>query len=56
MVGLVKEVSLKDEALFYEIRVELAQDFRQLSFVKLVKSRFRKEQDSLETKTIGIPK
>ena len=56
MVGIIQDVKLKDEALFYDIRVELSQDFRRLSFVKIVRSRLKLELDSLETVTIGIPK
>ena len=55
MVGIVKDVKLKKEALFYDIRVELAQDFRRLSFVKIVKSKLKSEIDSLETATVGLP-
>jgi rod shape-determining protein MreC len=55
LVGIVKDVNLKDEALFYDIRVELAQDFRRLSFVKIVKSDLKPELDSLETITVGKP-
>jgi len=55
LVGIVKDVKLKDEALFYDIRVELAQDFGRLSFVKIVKSNLRNELDSLETITVGKP-
>jgi rod shape-determining protein MreC len=55
LVGIVSEVKLKEEALFYDIRVELAQDFRRLSFVKIVKSQIKPELDSLETVTIGKP-
>ena len=55
MVGIVKDVKLKEEALFYDIRVELAQDFRRLSFVKIVKSKLKSEIDSLETATVGLP-
>jgi len=54
MVGIVKEVKLKEEALFYDIRVELAQDFKRLTFVKIVKSKLKSELDSLEKTTIGI--
>jgi len=56
MVGIVESVKLKDEALFYDIRVTLAQDFRRLSFVKIVKSKLKRELDSLETVTIGVNK
>lgn len=55
LVGIVKDVKLKEEALFYDIRVELAQDLRRLSFVKVVKSGLKKELDSLETITVGTP-
>ncbi|CAN5427714.1 rod shape-determining protein MreC [soil metagenome] len=55
LVGIVSDVKLKEEALFYDIRVELAQDFRRLSFVKIVKSQIKPELDSLETVTIGKP-
>lgn len=54
LVGIVKEVKLKDEALFYDIRVELAQDFRRLSFVKVIRSSRKAELDSLEKATVGI--
>ncbi len=56
LVGIVKDVKLKDEALFYDIRVELAQDFRRLSFVKIVRSEMKPELDSLENVTVGTPK
>ncbi len=56
LVGIVKEVKLKEEALFYDIRVELAQDFRRLSFVKIVRSEMKPELDSLENVTVGNPK
>ena len=56
MVGIVRDVKLKKEALFYDIRVELAQDFRRLSFVKIVKSKLKSELDSLEAVTVGPPK
>jgi len=56
LVGVIKEVNLKEEALFYDIKVELAQDFGKLAFVEIVKSNLKKERDSLEIKTIGEPK
>jgi rod shape-determining protein MreC len=48
MVGIVNEVELSKEALFYDIRVKLSQDFRKLSFVTVVKNHMQHEQDSLE--------
>ncbi|HEY5826063.1 MAG TPA: rod shape-determining protein MreC [Cyclobacteriaceae bacterium] len=56
LVGIIKEVNLKEEALFYDIKVELAQDFSKLAFVEIVKSNLKDERDSLEIKTIGEPK
>jgi len=48
MVGVIDEVKLSDEALFYDLKVKLSQDFRKLSFVTVVKNRRQVEQDSLE--------
>jgi len=56
LIGVIKEVNLKEEALFYDIKVELAQDFSKLAFVEIVKSNMKNERDSLEIKTIGEPK
>ena len=50
--AIVKDVKLNKEALFYDIRVELAQDFGRLSFVKVVRSKLKSEIDSLESVTI----
>jgi rod shape-determining protein MreC len=56
LIGVVKEISLKEEAPFYDIKVELAQDFGKLAFVEVVKSNLREEETILEKKTIGDPK
>ena len=48
MIGVIDEVKLSDEALFYDLKVKLSQDFRKLSFVTVVKNRRLAEQDSLE--------
>lgn len=53
LIGIVRKVDLKKEALFYDIRVELAQNFRTLSFVKVVKSELKHELDSLERTTFN---
>lgn len=53
LVGIVSKASLKDEAQFWEVKVELAQDFAKLAFVEVVKSYQRAEKDSLELSTIG---
>ena len=56
LVGIIREVKLKKEAPFYDLKIELAQDFTKLSFVEIVKSNLKAEKDSLEIKTIGEPK
>jgi len=53
LVGIVREVDLKEEAQFYDIRVELSQDFRRLAYVKVIKSQLRGELDSLVQSTFG---
>lgn len=53
LIGIVREVDLKKEAQFYDIRVELAQDFGRLAFVKVIKSQLKDELDSLEQSTFG---
>lgn len=47
MVGLIEEVN-KNESLFYDLKVRLSQDFRKLSYVEVVRSHLKHEQDSLE--------
>jgi rod shape-determining protein MreC len=56
LIGIIKEVKLAEESPFHQIRVELSQDFGKLSFVEVVKSNLKKEQDSLEVLIKGIPK
>ncbi len=56
LVGIIRESSLKEEAPFHDIKIELAQDFTKLAFVDIVKSNLKNEKDSLELKTIGDPK
>jgi rod shape-determining protein MreC len=48
MIGVIEDARLADAALFYDLDVKLAQDFRKLSFVTVVKSKLKQEQDSLE--------
>jgi rod shape-determining protein MreC len=48
MIGVINEVKLSDEALFYDLKVKLSQDFRKLSFVTVVRNHRQAEQDSLE--------
>ncbi len=56
LIGFIKEVKLSEESPFHQIKVELSQDFGKLSYVEVVKSNLKKEQDSLEVLTKGIPK
>lgn len=56
LVGIIREVNLKEETPFWDIRLELSQDFGRLAFVEIVKSRLKNEKDSLEQITIGDPK
>lgn len=48
MIGTISEVNLSDEALFYDLNIRLSQDFRKLSFLTVIKSTLKHEQDSLE--------
>jgi rod shape-determining protein MreC len=56
MIGTVVEKTLRDEALFYDLKVKLSQDFRKLSFVSIVKSGLKHEQDSLQGAVINVEK
>lgn len=56
MVGIIKSVNLKDEAPFYTLKVELAQDFAKLAFVEVVRNALKTERDSLEIVTTGVSK
>jgi rod shape-determining protein MreC len=47
MIGVIDEVHLRDEELFYDLKVKLSQDFRKLSFVEVVRNHLKQEQDSL---------
>jgi rod shape-determining protein MreC len=48
MIGIVSEVSLQEDGQFYDVLVTLSQDFSRLSYVQIVKSGLKAEQDSLE--------
>jgi rod shape-determining protein MreC len=51
MIGRVKEVELRNESLFYDIKLELSTPFNRLGSVYALKYVGREERDSLETKT-----
>ncbi len=48
MIGTISEINLSPEELTYDITVSLSQDFRKLSYVSVVKSKLKPEQDALE--------
>jgi rod shape-determining protein MreC len=50
VIGTISEVNLSPEALTYDLTVSLSQDFRKLSYVSVVKSNLKSEQDSVELK------
>jgi rod shape-determining protein MreC len=55
-IGKIKDFKLKEEALFYDIYVELGQDFGKLAFVVAIKNKQKKERDSLERAIISEPR
>ncbi len=55
-IGKIKEFKLREEALFYDVKIELGLDFGKLAFVEVIKSHLKNEKDSLERLTIGEPK
>jgi rod shape-determining protein MreC len=56
MVGVIRKANLQEETNFWDIQIELSQDFGRLSFVDVIKSRLKNEKDSLEQITIGVAK
>ena len=48
LIGTIEKIELQEEAPFYELKVQLSQDFRKLSFVTIIKSNLLPELDSLE--------
>ncbi len=48
MIGIVNQFELKEEALFYDVKVKLSQDFSQLNYVDVIKSILKVEKDSVE--------
>lgn len=48
LIGTISEKELSPGSLTYDLTVSLSQDFRKLSYVSVVKSHLKNEQDSLE--------
>jgi rod shape-determining protein MreC len=46
-IGIIEKIDLSNEALFYDLKVRVSQDFRKLSYVSIVKSNLKHELDSL---------
>jgi rod shape-determining protein MreC len=49
LIGTISEKNLSPGSLTYDVTVSISQDFRKLSYVSVVKSYLKNEQDSLET-------
>jgi rod shape-determining protein MreC len=47
-IGTIEKIDLTNEALFYDLKVKVSQDFRKISYVSIVRSNLKQEQDSLE--------
>jgi rod shape-determining protein MreC len=54
LVGTIETVELREESPFYDLKVKMAQDFRKLSYVSVVKSNLLHELDSLERQIIDM--
>ena len=48
MIGILDQVSIADDATFYEAKAKLATDFYRLSYVYLVDFKLKEQKDSLE--------
>lgn len=51
MLGKIKKLSAKEDQAFFNIEVELATDFQNLSYVYIVNNKLKKEQEELEKTT-----
>lgn len=52
-IGVVSDVSLSENATYYDIKVDLATDFSSLSYVYIIRNRLVQERDSLERISIN---
>jgi rod shape-determining protein MreC len=48
IIGFIKEVELKDDANFYDLKAEIINDFTTLSYVHVIINYNKEEKDSLE--------
>lgn len=51
-VGIVESFEIKEDALFFDVKIRLMSDLNSLSYVYLVKNNLLMEQDSIESLTI----
>lgn len=52
LIGTIEQIDITDEAVFYNIRMKLSQDFDKLGFVYVVKNNLKDELELLETESI----
>lgn len=48
MIGFVKEIKIKGDENFYNIKIKLSTDFNKLNYVYVIKNRLQTQLDSLE--------
>lgn len=51
LVGIVNEINLEENDVFYDASIKLAVDFTSIKYVYLIENKLQAEQDSLETIT-----
>jgi rod shape-determining protein MreC len=56
MLGKIRKLSAKQDQAFFDIEVELATDFQNLSYVYVVNNKLKKEQELLEQSTSEVKK
>lgn len=54
LIGRIRSVDIKDDATFYTVKVDLSTDFDALSYVYVVKNKYKQEIDSLEHMNVII--
>jgi rod shape-determining protein MreC len=52
MVGVISELNLADNDVFYEAKIDLAVDFSSIDYVYVIENKMKSEQDSIETITV----
>lgn len=52
-IGIISDVSLPENATYYDIKIDLVTDFSSLSYVYVIRNRLINERDSLESISIN---